>query len=393
MKKNSLSGIGLKLILMFFLISILISIFFKPVSAKDFQIIITDLNEKDITEITEKEYFRVYIIDPLTEEATPYVHNVNIIFNENPYFLDETGVLELKAPEVYQDKYCAIKASKNGYNTTNSTILVRNNVTKKLKILTSDIVDGGDLFSVQVTDDDQPPSPISGALVFIQSDEATNDELYTNNEGYIILRAPKDRESIRVIAAKDGYIQNYKTIVINIEPIWWETLIKNNYFPIIISLIILIMIIIFVHFQQQKSLYKKAKEITDRKALERYETPVINRMNTDKTRPDAYYNRSNIRIQKQDNTKIEEIRISRSSRDKEIITIDADKKIQHKNIKKKKNQNDENELHKGSYDVRYEIDKLTGEIDEEGIDKWFEGIEDLRKRVDEKMKKKVKRNR
>ena len=38
--------------------------------------------------------------------------------------------------------------------------------------------------------------------------------------------------------------------------------------------------------------------------------------------------------------------------------------------------------------MRYEIDKLTGEIDEEGVDKWFEGVDDIKKKIDEKMKKK-----
>ena len=41
--------------------------------------------------------------------------------------------------------------------------------------------------------------------------------------------------------------------------------------------------------------------------------------------------------------------------------------------------------------MRYKIDKLTGEIDEEFIDKWFEGIEDIRSKVDEKLKKNLKK--
>ena len=41
--------------------------------------------------------------------------------------------------------------------------------------------------------------------------------------------------------------------------------------------------------------------------------------------------------------------------------------------------------------MRYEIDKLTGEVDEEGLDKWFEGVSDLKVKIDEKIKKKDKK--
>jgi hypothetical protein len=391
MKKYLFSRTNLIFILILFLISIPLVIYIKPISAKDFKIIITDINEEDITEINEKEYFKVFIIDPLSNDSTPFVINVNIMFNENPYFIDESGVLELKAPQVFQNKYYTIQASKSGYNNTNSTILIKKNFTIRLIITANDVVDAGDLFGVRITDDNQPPNPISGVLVFIQSDETTVEKLYTNNEGSIILRAPKDRESITIIAKKDGYMDNSKSIGINIEPPWWETLIKNNYFPIIISLIILIIIILFVHFNQQKSIYNKAKEITDKKTLEKYENIDLKKIKINEKREDIYYNRNSVRIQQQDDTKIEEIRISRPVKEKEIIKIDEDKNIEDNIIKKKKNLMHENDWYKGSNDIKYEIDKLTGEIDEEGIDKWFEGVDDLKKKVDEKMKKKEKK--
>ena len=44
----------------------------------------------------------------------------------------------------------------------------------------------------------------------------------------------------------------------------------------------------------------------------------------------------------------------------------------------------------GTDDIRYEIDKLTGKIDEKHMDKWFEGVDDLKKKIDEKVKKRDK---
>ena len=45
----------------------------------------------------------------------------------------------------------------------------------------------------------------------------------------------------------------------------------------------------------------------------------------------------------------------------------------------------------GTDHLRYEIDKLTGEIDEEGVDKWVEGVEGLQDKINERVKKKDKK--
>jgi len=46
-----------------------------------------------------------------------------------------------------------------------------------------------------------------------------------------------------------------------------------------------------------------------------------------------------------------------------------------------------NEKFEGIDEMRYKIDKLTGEVDEEGKDNLFYGEDDLKKRIDEKIKK------
>ena len=45
----------------------------------------------------------------------------------------------------------------------------------------------------------------------------------------------------------------------------------------------------------------------------------------------------------------------------------------------------------GDDDARYQIQKATGEVDETGKDKWFEGVGDLKEKIDERVKKKDKK--
>ena len=56
-----------------------------------------------------------------------------------------------------------------------------------------------------------------------------------------------------------------------------------------------------------------------------------------------------------------------------------------------KHKNDENEWFKGMDNVKFKIDKLTGEADEENEDKWFEGVYDIKSKVNKKVKKNSKR--
>jgi len=87
--------------------------------------------------------------------------------------------------------------------------------------------------------------------------------------------------------------------------------------------------------------------------------------------------------------KVEEIRIRRSRKDGEISSVSDEEKgntISRRNSKKTSHG-----WFEGTDDIRYEIDKMTGEIDEEGKDKWFEGTDNIRAKIDEKLKKKDKK--
>ena len=98
-----------------------------------------------------------------------------------------------------------------------------------------------------------------------------------------------------------------------------------------------------------------------------------------------------MRTKQTEDLKVEEIRITRPSKDKEIVPIKTKEDETEKVINRKKNQQHDYDWFKGTDDIRYEIDKLTGEVDEEGADKWYEGVDNLKEKIDEKMKKKEKK--
>jgi hypothetical protein len=99
----------------------------------------------------------------------------------------------------------------------------------------------------------------------------------------------------------------------------------------------------------------------------------------------------NIDMESERGPKVEEIRISRPRKEKEIVPINAEEEKVDEAIPRKVRRRHEYDWFEGTDDIRYEIDKITGKIDEEGADKWFEGIDDIRAKIDEKVKKKDKK--
>ena len=87
--------------------------------------------------------------------------------------------------------------------------------------------------------------------------------------------------------------------------------------------------------------------------------------------------------------KVEEIRISRSRKDREVSSVSDKEK--GNTISRRNGKKTSHGWFEGTDDIRYEIDKMTGEIDEEGKDKWFEGTDNIRAKIDEKLKKKDKK--
>lgn len=391
--KISSNNLHIYLLLVLFLILNFL-IFPHAISAKgdNLQIIAID-------KVTEGEYFTVSVLDPEDFEGeTPFLIDVNITFNGVNYQItagNENGEINLLAPEVNQNTSFLIMASKDGYNSTYKTIVIINNESQnKLPelIVTPEFytIDAGNQFAVFVTDENG--NVISGVTVAIQSYGTPS---ITDDVGKAWLTAPKDKDSATIIAQKDGYIDNKHTdIKINIPPNWWETFIKSTYFPIFIAVIILLFAIIFVNYKQKKSIYNRASEIIKEKTIKKYnpdDKNISNSLDENKEKLNDYSSlKASVRIRPDPDPKVEEIRISRPNKEKEIIPVDTKEDETEKIIKRKKMHTHEYDWFEGTDDIRYEIDKLTGKIDEEHLDKWFEGVDDLKKKIDEKVKKRDK---
>jgi len=346
---------------------------------------ITDLSGKEINEIHEKQHFKVSVLDS-DQPGTPYVLNVTIIFNELPYVIvDESAEVTLQAPQVDSDRIYQIYAVKEGYESSNKTILVLNNITKNLVIITEDVVDAGRVFSVYVKNENGDPVP--NVLVGIENNWEERDE--TDSDGRAWLTAPDDQEEITILAQKDKYTQVKHKIRVNIEEHWLTTFLNSPTFPIIIALFILIIVIIYVNQRQKKSIFEKTSKFNEKKLIKRKNIDE-NIITTSENKEEIINYRSGpkdlVRAQTKSDSKIEEIRITRPKKEKEIVPVktkenDTEKIISKNIIKKQKY-----DWFEGTDDIRYEIDKLTGKIDEKGKDKWFEGIDNIREKIDEKVK-------
>ena len=338
-------------------------------------------------EIYEEEYFSVSVMDPDILEESPWLIDVIIEFNGYLYQINETAEVEIQAPFVNQDTNYIIKAFKEGYQTTNKTIIVRNTEIKVLFISHDDfVVDAGERFSVTITENDKNGDPVVGVRIAIQS---FGQPAFTDDNGRAWLTAPEEWEKITILASKDGYVNGLVQMEVNIPPTLLDFIIRNRYFTIFIGTIILIFVILFVNLRQRLSITSRAKEISKDKLDNKYESELG--LNKPKENPESYYyEKENIRVKPDNDSKVEEIRITRPYKEKEVVPVESKKDETEKIIDKKRRQKRDYDWFEGTDDLRYEIDRITGEIDEEGIDKWFEGVDHHKDKITKKMKKKDK---
>jgi len=374
-----------------FLICVLVLIIFSNITVvqgNQLDILFTNFYGDEIDEIYENEFFKISVLD-LEQVGSPYLIDVNIEFNDILFSIGESAELLLQAPEVNSDLSFIISAFKEGYNSTNKTITILNNESNDeplgLLIIPDDFtIEAGERFSVKVIDENG--EIVSGVEVAIQS---FGDKEITNSNGRVWLIAPEDKEIITIIAQKEGYNKGNVKIGVNLKRPWWQDFFGNPYFPLFLGAIILIFAIIFVNIKQKKSIFDRAGEITKEKKLEEDERKLKDEL----PRSNGIFSTMDtIRVKPNHDTKVEEIRITRPKKEKEVIPVSSEKNETERLINKKKMQKNDYDWFEGTDDIRYEIDKITGEIDEEGIDKWYEGIDDIREKIDEKMKKRKEKN-
>ena len=224
--------------------------------------------------------------------------------------------------------------------------------------------------------------------------ESTDVEDETDTMGRVEFDEPHNREIIRIRAEKNGYQDGEELVEINAQPSIWSQLQENPNTFIVIAAILLISAIIYVTFRQRKGIDSRAKEITKQETMKKYgisENVTLSTSDENPAKTDEQSSlQEDVRIQPQREAKVEEIRISKPRKEKTIIS-DSNQNGEDETDSQKKAIDHEDKWFEGTDDIRYEIDKITGEIDEEGKDKWFEGIDDIRAKIDEKVKKRDKK--
>jgi hypothetical protein len=365
------------------------------VTAQEKELILSVINEsyEQIDKIEEGEYFIVgtYI---LNESGLPvYQEGVEIEFDGKIYQItieDENFEITIKAPQVSEDTMFTVKASKTGFGSDNVTITVLN---KSQLIITPDTytVESNKQFSIVVTDENG--KSVSGATVGIQSCTGEDCVKITNDNGRVWLITPEGHNEIILIAQKEGYIDGKPIILgVNTNPGVIELIVNNPYSPIFIAVVLLILAILFVNFRQKMNVEKIQDGFLKEQPSKKYTTNRKNGLTPAhkviRKPVNHYKSKEDVRIEPKREPKIEEIRINRSSKDKKIVSMNHESEEERKTNYHKTARKHDYDWFEGTHNIRYEIDKITGKIDEEGIDKWFEGMDEIRAKIDEKVKKK-----
>ena len=391
-----------QVVILFTLLILLFSNIFSSnlVTAQEEELILDVTNEsyEQIGEIEEDEYFLVSAYS-LDEDNQPiYQIGVEIEFNGKIYQItieDENFEIAIEAPQVSENTMFTVKTSKTGLMSDNVTITVLN---KPQLIITPDAytVEVNKQFSVVITDEDG--KSIAGVTVGIQSCTGKDNVDITNDNGRAWLIAPEGHNEIILIAQKKGYIDGKPILLgVNTNPSFIDLIVENPYAPIFIAVLLLILAILFVNFKQKKTIAKIPEEVFKEQPLSKYTTKrIIGFMPPSiviRKTVNHHKSKEDVRIEPKRGPKIEEIRINRSNKEKKIVSISRESGEKRKTIPRKTTRKHEYDWFEGTHNIRYEIDKITGKIDEEGVDKWFEGMDDIRAKIDEKVKKRDKENR
>jgi hypothetical protein len=352
-----------------------------------------------ISEVYEEADFLVSVYT-ITENDTPvYQIDVIIEFNNELYNITaENPEITITAPEITENTFFTIFASKNGYESavTNISVLKKEHQDVQQLIITllddDFIIDAGNQFSVLVTN--KTGAPISDVIVGIQSFTGEGAVGNTDVNGRVRLVAPEDRSEIILIAQKEGYIEGTEKIWVHANPSIIDTIIQNPFTPIIIAVLVLVLAILFVNLRQKRTKYPKEKPIeflkqNNKDQIHHEKNATFNsRKDNGKISYKQIPEEEN-QLKSNQGAKVEEIRISRPIKTKKIISVGDEEKKKVSYPKGRKKTGDD--WFEGTDDIMYEIDKLTGIIDEKRSDKWFEGTDNIRAKIDEKLKMKDKK--
>jgi len=351
------------------------------------------------SEIYEEVDFSVSVYTMNENDSPIYQIDVLIEFNNNFYNItSENPEISIKAPDISESTFFTIVASKMGYESalTNISVIKREQGEIQQLIITllddDFIIDAGNHFSVLVTN--KTGDPISGAIVGIQSYTNEGSVGKTDANGRVRLVAPEDRSEIIIIAQKEGYNEGTEKIWVHPNPSLKDLIFLNPVTPIIIAIMVLVFAILFVNLRQKRTKYPKEKQIKFLKenskdnTIQEKNLSMASGKNTEKISYKQTPEEKDM-VKSNKGAKVEEIRISRTKKIRQIVSVNDE--IKKKEISNKDKKKTSNNWFEGTDDIMYEIDKITGKVDEQGRDKWFEGTDNIRAKIDEKLKMKDKK--
>jgi len=342
-------------------------------------------------EVYEEVNFTVSVYT-INENDSP-IYQIDVLIEFNNKFYDitaENPEISIMAPDISESSFFTIIASKMGYESAVTNISVvkteQGDIQQLIITLLDDdfIIDAGNHFSVLVTN--RTGDPISEVTVGIQSFTGEGSVGKTDANGRVRLVAPEDRSEIILIAQKEGYNEGTEKIWVHPNPSLIDTLIQNPFTPIAIAVLVLVFAILFVNFRHKRTKYPK--ENSKDHTIQENNLSLSSRKNTGKISYQQIPEEKD-RVKSNNEAKVEEIRISRPKKTRKIVSVSSEEK--RKLISNKKKIKTSNNWFEGTDDIMYEIDKITGKVDEQGRDKWFEGTDNIRAKIDEKLKMKDKK--
>jgi len=312
----------------------------------------------------------------------------------------EMPVINFTAPNFDQHNEFIIRASKQGFESSEKQVLV----SKGELIITFDreTVEEQGSFCITVTD--QNNNAIPEAIAYLTNYNDISEITDTNGKAYI--RAPQVSQDsdIPITVVKSGYQSNTRTLrVIHTQNTIVHTILSSilNISPIIIAFILLLLSIIIVKIRKNKpgklpSKTQKTCTIRNKKMMppKNHKKQTKDTIYTTQQTSPAKENKASITSK---GSHVEIIRIRNNDcKQKEVKQLIEPKKQIKKDPKKQfTSKKSEYEWFNGTEYMKYKIDKLTGDENQSCVDKWFEGEDMFQFKLDKKVtdkKQKKKQN-
>lgn len=295
---------------------------------------------------------------------------------------EELPWITVETPDFGEYPKFVITALKDGYTSAEQEI----NVLKGELSITTDrgTVKEKESFCVIVWD--QNSNRVEGSSVYLDVDGSEGDSDITGSNGIAYLTAPEvnDDAEINIKAFKGGYFVGSTTIRAENVP---ESIFMDGLAPIIAAVLVLMFAMLFARVRKElpKPTIELKADIPEKSIKDKKEN-FANKGSSIETHSGTKAKEKLPLPEK--GPRVEEIRIQRPEKKKETKYV-VEKEEAKKAIPYYKK--DEYEWFKGKDHMKYKINELTGEIEEQKEDKWFEGVYDIKSQVDKKLKKSSKK--